>query len=371
MVNKCVVIGCKSGYKSESTRIPTFSFPLTKPQLLEKWIDFVNRKDWRPTKNSVICLNHFDKKLLGASVRRTKLNWKLNPVPTIHCSEKERLYYSKISTDHKERPITKLSELAAASLKAVTPPLEHTSELEKALTIRRQSIPRQPLKVKLFSNRQDLDQTRKSVSTSYLHLNLTSTNSSNNSKKRPSIALTPPLKILKVETYQDQQSSQVLDNNLITSFEELSAQHAPPSYTCFKAENEIIFYQLILDQNSKFPRIEGAIKVDKRLQVQLQYREKPVPLPVWFAHNKNTKLTNISVLKNFSSYLSSFESSERTFLDELSECQYHKQDCSFSQQLIRFAKSLRNTSISAYELLLQHFPFPSVSFLERLRFENC
>ena len=73
MVDKCVIYGCKSGYKSNANSIPFFHFPLQKVDLLAKWTKFVNRLDWSLTSNSVI--------LNG---KRKKLNWKLNPVPTIY-----------------------------------------------------------------------------------------------------------------------------------------------------------------------------------------------------------------------------------------------------------------------------------------------
>ena len=39
--------------------------------------------DWSPTSNSVICANHFDQKFILHG-KRKKLNWKLNPVPSIY-----------------------------------------------------------------------------------------------------------------------------------------------------------------------------------------------------------------------------------------------------------------------------------------------
>ena len=51
--------------------------------MLAKWTKFVNRLDWSPTSNSAICANHFDQKFI-LNGKRKKLNWKLNPVPTIY-----------------------------------------------------------------------------------------------------------------------------------------------------------------------------------------------------------------------------------------------------------------------------------------------
>ena len=65
-----------------------FSFPSNKkPYLLIIWVKFVNRKDWKPTKNSRICFKHFDEKCLKTGVRTT-FRCKLNPIPSISLDSK-------------------------------------------------------------------------------------------------------------------------------------------------------------------------------------------------------------------------------------------------------------------------------------------
>ena len=97
MPNKCASYGCSSGYNYESSekrkeeagessekgKISTFYFPLKNEELLQKWIKFVNRKDWIPTSSSVLCEKHFQENLIARS-QRNKLKWHLNPIPTIH-----------------------------------------------------------------------------------------------------------------------------------------------------------------------------------------------------------------------------------------------------------------------------------------------
>lgn len=83
MVNKCVVCGCKSGYDSKSEKKSIFLFLWRSLILLNKWIKFVNRSNWNPTPNSVICIEHFEEELI-INGKQKKLNWSLNPVPTIH-----------------------------------------------------------------------------------------------------------------------------------------------------------------------------------------------------------------------------------------------------------------------------------------------
>ena len=59
---------------------------MNKAELLEQWTHFVNRPDWAPSSNSVLCQNHFEDKFIIRR-KRNKLRWDLNPVPTIHSNE--------------------------------------------------------------------------------------------------------------------------------------------------------------------------------------------------------------------------------------------------------------------------------------------
>ena len=88
MVNKCVAFGCSTGYENTGEKISTFSFPHDKPDLIQKWLKFVNRADWVPTKHSVLCMKHFEERFIVKGKRNT-LNWSLHPVPNI-LSEKIR-----------------------------------------------------------------------------------------------------------------------------------------------------------------------------------------------------------------------------------------------------------------------------------------
>jgi len=88
MPNKCVVYGCKTACEAcKEKYVSTFSFPLAssdKSFLLEHWIRFVNRTDWKPSNNSVICEKHFESKFIITGKQRNCLDWKLNPTPTIY-----------------------------------------------------------------------------------------------------------------------------------------------------------------------------------------------------------------------------------------------------------------------------------------------
>ena len=51
MVNECAAPKCQTGYTSSTGKLYSFHFPLKNEDLNKKWIHFVNRKDWVPTKH--------------------------------------------------------------------------------------------------------------------------------------------------------------------------------------------------------------------------------------------------------------------------------------------------------------------------------
>ena len=87
MVNKCAAPSCRSGYaKNETKHITKFHFPLKNFELIRLWIRFVNRKDWKPTKHSVLCELHFEEKHIFPG-GKSNLKWPMNPIPTKHSKE--------------------------------------------------------------------------------------------------------------------------------------------------------------------------------------------------------------------------------------------------------------------------------------------
>ena len=61
-----------------------------------RWIKFVNRKDWEPSSSSVVCSKHFEDKYLkkGEQGKRFRLKKKLKPIPTIYLlHHKPQLHY--------------------------------------------------------------------------------------------------------------------------------------------------------------------------------------------------------------------------------------------------------------------------------------
>ena len=64
MVNKCCVSGCRSNYRTSgqigpTPYVPTFSFPKDE-DLRNEWIRRINRDNLKLTKNTVLCIKHFE-----------------------------------------------------------------------------------------------------------------------------------------------------------------------------------------------------------------------------------------------------------------------------------------------------------------------
>ena len=61
-----------------------FSFPRD-DDLKKILVRFVNREDWPPSNSSVICIKHFEKKMLqmGKGKKRCCLDMSMKPAPTI------------------------------------------------------------------------------------------------------------------------------------------------------------------------------------------------------------------------------------------------------------------------------------------------
>ena len=75
MPNYCVAVGCKNTAKKGS-EYSFHRFPHQNPNLLKKWVHAICRKQWKPTKHSFICSDHFHESCFvirpGAEGRRLK-----------------------------------------------------------------------------------------------------------------------------------------------------------------------------------------------------------------------------------------------------------------------------------------------------------
>ena len=94
MVNKCSVPYCSTGKpgaisadEKPHRSVSTFHFAVHNAPLTEKWIYFVNKTEWKPSKNSVICEKHFERQYIKYEEKRNHLLYELNPIPAIHTEE--------------------------------------------------------------------------------------------------------------------------------------------------------------------------------------------------------------------------------------------------------------------------------------------
>ena len=103
MPDKCCVFNCRSRYGHDPKGTVFFFLKEKKDyDLRRRWVRFVKREDWKPSKNSCICRKHFEPHYYktGTEGKRYRLIKKLKPVPTIFDPEESHLSveskYSKL-----------------------------------------------------------------------------------------------------------------------------------------------------------------------------------------------------------------------------------------------------------------------------------
>ena len=98
--------------------------------------------------------------------------------------------------------------------------------------------------------------------------------------RKPSSLPTPEIfrKAPKERLYQDDHLETFLHIDLIDNFNVLNEQQSPEGFQCRKSKNHIVFYNLVFDEETQFPKLLEAIKVDE-LHVQLQYSGSSIALP--------------------------------------------------------------------------------------------
>ena len=80
-----------------------FHFPKDKDRN-EKWIYFVNHKYCLPSKDSVIWIDHFEKKFIKCRKKTCKLMWELKPVPSVDIDKISNSSVSWLPGVHRRSP---------------------------------------------------------------------------------------------------------------------------------------------------------------------------------------------------------------------------------------------------------------------------
>ena len=71
-------------------------------------------------------------------------------------------------------------------------------------------------------------------------------------------------------------------HDTIRTFQNLNESIASAGFQFKELNNCELYFHLVFDDETKFPKILESIKVDDDLYVQLQYNDMPVPLPSLF-----------------------------------------------------------------------------------------
>ena len=163
--------------------------------------------------------------------------------------------------------------------------------------------------------------------------------------------------------YQEDQLHVFEEQDKIKSFDDIDSKLAPLGYTFQRYDDHVAFYRLQTN-DLNVPEVTDCVRVDRDLHIKLFYKSSPLPLPQWFRHGKDCRLTRKGMMQNFQSYIKS--EGEQTFnvLEELKELKF-KSKRIFSANIIRYSLLLRYTSLQTYRLLMKEFPFPSLSLLRK------
>ena len=160
------------------------------------------------------------------------------------------------------------------------------------------------------------------------------------------------------------------ESDTITSLADLNETTAPDGFQFKKSNDHALFYNLVFDKETKFPKILESIKVGSDLHVQLQYNGIPVPLPKWFVQGHNARLKKVSMLENLPAQIRNVVfDNYNELLDEQNKRQFLKPKGRppYSVEMIRYGLHLRHKSFQVHKQLLEKFPLPSISLLNKIQ----
>ena len=164
--------------------------------------------------------------------------------------------------------------------------------------------------------------------------------------------------------YQQDQFKLFEEQDKIKSFDDIDSTLTPPGYTFQKYDDHVVFYHLETNVLN-VPEVTDCVRVDRDLHVKLFYKGSPLPLPQWFRHGRDCRLTRKSMMQNLPNYIRLEGEQTFSILEELKELKFKKKRI-FSSNVIRYSLLLRYTSLQTYRLLMKEFPFPSLSLLKKI-----
>ena len=99
-----------------------------------------------------------------------------------------------------------------------------------------------------------------------------------------------PRKSLTKRVYQQDQFKLSREQEKIKSFDDIDSTLTPMGYTFQKYDNHVAFYHLETNMLN-VPEVTDCVRLDQDLHVKLFYKGSPLPLPQWFCHGRDCRLT--------------------------------------------------------------------------------
>ncbi|XP_058848943.1 peroxynitrite isomerase THAP4-like isoform X2 [Acipenser ruthenus] len=119
MPKSCSAYNCTNRYNSKNPELTFHRFPLSKPHLLQEWLENIGRADFCPKRHMVICSQHFTPESFSSYGNRKNLTW--NAVPTLFNATqgqpKVRRYgklLKQLKNDPDPSPVTPTTPVAPA-----------------------------------------------------------------------------------------------------------------------------------------------------------------------------------------------------------------------------------------------------------------
>ena len=114
------------------------------------------------------------------------------------------------------------------------------------------------------------------------------------------------------------------------------------------------------------PEVTECIRIDSELHTQPFFKGAPVPLPQWFGHGRDCRLSRKTMLKTFLLIYSHERNSILLYLKNYTIHEHRLKKRIYSANIIRYSLLLRYTSIQSYKMLVEVFPLPSLSLLSKI-----
>ena len=107
-----------------------------------------------------------------------------------------------------------------------------------------------------------------------------------------------PIKSPRKRIFQEKQYETFLADDSVKKLSDINENLAPPGYSFQQRDDHVKFFKLV-DNEMLVPEVTECIRIDKELHVKLFFKGSPVPLPQWFRHGRDCRLTHKSMLENF------------------------------------------------------------------------